>query len=130
MHLKGSRDNVEVPRAPGLGLTRDIPPDAGRLGRAWPEVEPRLRCFLGSLGATRHQVDDLVQETAARALERQIPFDTPADLRRWCFVVAKRLWIDEIRSSRRLAALDEACETPGAMSEGPLHRVEDRAVLR
>jgi hypothetical protein len=85
---------------------------------------------LASLGSARHEIDDLVQETAARALEHRVPFDSAADLRRWCFVVARRLLIDEIRAQRRRAPLETAAADADPVSAAELSRVEDRALLR
>lgn len=108
-----------------------IPSITARFGDTWPEVERPLRAYLASLGAARHQIDDLVQETAARALERGVPYSDGADLRRWCFVVARRAWIDEVKRNRRAEPLDNnAAGRADAAGEDALLRVEDRHVVR
>lgn len=93
-------------------------------------MERPLRAYLASLGAPAHQIDDLVQETAARALERAVPYEDAADLRRWCFVVARHAWVDEVRRAGRSAPLDHADGQHALAVDDALRRVEDRHVLR
>jgi DNA-directed RNA polymerase specialized sigma24 family protein len=95
--------------------------------RAWEETEPPLRRYLASLGATRSEIDDLVQETAARSLEKAAPFAEAAQLRRWSFVVARRLRIDALRQLSRLGELDT--ETPDLQAADLMGQVEDRHLL-
>ncbi|MDQ1402563.1 MAG: polymerase sigma-70 factor, subfamily [Actinomycetota bacterium] len=70
---------------------------------AWPEVSERLLRCLRAQGASPALAEDVVQETAFRALKRGIEFSTAEDLRRWSSVVARRLLIDAHRRGRNLA---------------------------
>jgi hypothetical protein len=96
---------------------------------AWPHVEPALRRFLASRSATRHEIDDVVQEVAARALQRQVPFTTAGELRAWCFVVGRRLLIDSARRSARVVELDSVRAVPDPRQAQELDRVEDRHLI-
>jgi hypothetical protein len=54
-------------------------------------------------GVPAHAVDDVVQETATRALEHSIGFTDAEDLLRWCNTVAWRVALNDRRSRRRLS---------------------------
>lgn len=110
------------PRAARPGLT-------ARLAEVWPEVEPPLRRFLASLGAQRAELEDIAQEVAARVLDRDVPYKDAADLRRWCFVVARRLWLDEWRRCGRSVELAACLGQQDASAARALSRVEDGMLL-
>ena len=56
--------------------------------------------FVGSLGA-RVDVDDVVQDTFARAFASLDSFRGESSLRTWLFTIARRLVLDRRRSERR-----------------------------
>ena len=69
------------------------------------EYQYRLvRYFIFLLG-TRDQVDDLVQETWLRVLERGRSYDGESRFEPWLFAIARNLAIDHTRK-RRLFSLD------------------------
>src|SRR5689334_1726402 len=70
--------------------------------RAWADVGDRVFGLLRSRGIDRATSEDIVQETAARVLERVVPYESNDDLFRWAAVVAWRLAIDDARRRRRL----------------------------
>jgi DNA-directed RNA polymerase specialized sigma24 family protein len=72
------------------------------LGHVWPDVGERLFRLLRSRGVDRPTTEDIVQETAARVLERAVPFDSSDDLFRWAAVVGWRLAVDNHRQQNRL----------------------------
>ena len=116
------RGPVVGPRARSSVVTADFED-------AWPDVRDPLRRYLGSLGADRHEIDDVVQEVAARVLAHRIPFRDAADLRRWAFVVGRRVYIDEMRSRNRIAPLESAIALADPLQQDSLTRVEDRHLL-
>jgi RNA polymerase sigma-70 factor, ECF subfamily len=63
-----------------------------------------VRYFIFLLG-TRDQVDDLVQETWLRVLERGRSYDGESRFEPWLFAIARHLAIDHTRK-RRLFSLD------------------------
>ena len=63
-----------------------------------------VRYFIFLLG-TRDQVDDLVQETWLRVLERGRSYDGESRFEPWLFAIARNLDIDDTRK-RRLFSLD------------------------
>ena len=95
----------------------------------WRDVYEPLRCYLASTGLARHDIDDITQETATRALERGVAATDVVTFRRWVFVVAKHLAFDLYRARRRWADIDEAAGVDVAQ-ESALIRVEDRHLLR
>ena len=111
------------PRRTATGLTPDF-------SATWAEVEPALRRFVASMGTSRTDVDDVVQEVAARAIQLDVPYRDVGDLRRWCFVVARHIRIDQIRLLARMSPIETLASTgdhAGSMRE--LGRVEDRHLL-
>jgi RNA polymerase sigma-70 factor (ECF subfamily) len=64
-----------------------------------PEVYPRLWRFALSLSGSRANADDLAQKTCARALEKAAQFDPGTHLDRWLLVMARRIWLNEIRAN-------------------------------
>src|SRR4051812_25846034 len=65
-------------------------------------------------GVKHHDIDEIVQETAARVISTQVPFDDADDLFRWASVVSGRLAIDLRRRGARLSD-DEVPERADAV---------------
>lgn len=95
----------------------------------WRFVDTPLRRYLGSLGVKGTDVDDIAQETAVRAIESGMHSKDPTELRRWAFVVARRLVVDLHRVRRRTTEMLPAVERDLAQ-EDELLRVENRHLLR
>ncbi|MCU1487175.1 MAG: hypothetical protein JWN67_3921 [Actinomycetia bacterium] len=72
-----------------------------QLADVWPRVESQLRASLRFRGAALATVDDIVQETAARAWKTRTTWASYPTLVAWCLTVAKRLLTDEHRHDRR-----------------------------
>jgi RNA polymerase sigma factor (sigma-70 family) len=81
-------------------------PDWGRFGDVWPQVSRRLQRTLMKRGTPPADAEDLVQETAVRALQAAVPFDSADDLFGWSLVVARRLAIDAHRRHRLILDVD------------------------
>ena len=77
-----------------------ITPD---LESVWPEVEARLRSMLRRRGVRHHDIDEVVQETAARVISTRVHYDDADDLFRWASVVGGRLAIDVHRRGARFS---------------------------
>lgn len=76
---------------------------ARQFGETWPQVAPQLRFVLRLRGVDADSIDDIVQETALRALARLVPFSSAEDLYRWARVVAVNLSIADYRRTARVA---------------------------
>lgn len=61
------------------------------------KVYPRLWRFCLSLTGDRASGEDLAQATVVRALEQADRFEPGTHLDRWLFVMARRLWLNELR---------------------------------
>jgi len=59
---------------------------------------PMLRRFAFSLTGSRHDGDDLLQNTLERLLSRGVPEDV--ELAKWAFRVCRNIWIDEYRARK------------------------------
>jgi DNA-directed RNA polymerase specialized sigma24 family protein len=81
-----------------------------RLGEVWPEVSERLHRLLASRGVDPSLREDIVQEVAVRALDKQVPFADPGDLYRWAATAARNLHVDHLRSGSRTVC-DDALAT-------------------
>jgi hypothetical protein len=77
---------------------------------------------------SRHDIDDLVQETAARAIRYRVPYNDANDLRAWSFVVARRLLANLNRSQKRFVEFD-ANQRPDPRQDDMLTQVEDRLII-
>lgn len=62
-----------------------------------PDCFPRLWRFCLALTGRRDRADDLAQMTCTRALEKAHHFTPGTHLDRWLFVMARRLWLNELR---------------------------------
>ena len=72
--------------------------DAVRAGIS--EVYPRLWRFALSLTGDADRAGDLAQATALRAIEQADKFQPGTHLDRWLFVMARRLWLNELRGAK------------------------------
>jgi hypothetical protein len=99
-----------------------------RLSKAWADVQALVVRQLLALGAQPADAEDATQEALIRAWSRHVPFRDPSDLARWCKVVARHCWIDELRatSRRRTVPLDAA---EGLTSSDTQAAVEHRDLL-
>jgi RNA polymerase sigma-70 factor, ECF subfamily len=88
---------------------------------------PRLRRYARALTGDAAWADDLVQDTAERALVRASAFRQGTNLRAWLFTILRNLYIDQYRARREIAFDDETA--PWRTMEAP-HREVDGLVLR
>lgn len=65
---------------------------------------PRLRRYAGSLTRDAHRVDDLVQDTLARALAKEPLFQPGTDLRAWLFAIMYNQHVNNHRRRQREAS--------------------------
>ncbi|MEL7279625.1 MAG: RNA polymerase sigma factor [Pseudomonadota bacterium] len=76
-----------------------------------PTCFPRLWRFCASLTGRADQADDLAQMTCLRAIEKTHQFQPGTHLDRWLFVIARRIWLNELRSA--------AIRKTGSLSDQP-----------
>ena len=81
--------------------------------------------FVASVGA-RGDVDDLVQDTFARAFASLDGFRGESSLRTWLFTIARRLLLDRRRSERRRGEEIEIQESDSQTEFDPLDSVVAR----
>ena len=89
-----------------LGLRRR---DIACLQRLVEQYQYRLVRYLIYLLGRREGVDDLVQETWLRVLERGSSYDGRSRFEPWLFTIARNLAIDETRK-RRIVSLDSSSD--------------------
>lgn len=65
-----------------------------------PQLYRRLWRFCLVLTTNRSAADDLAQATCERALLQADKFKLGSDLDRWIFTMARRLWLNDIRSAK------------------------------
>jgi RNA polymerase sigma-70 factor, ECF subfamily len=103
--------------------------DLGLLDELVERYQYRLVRYLVYLTARRAQVDDWVQETWLRVLDRAAQFDGRSRFETWLFSIARNLAIDDLRR-RQGEALDAA--EPAREGASPFQaaaRSEDAARL-
>ncbi|AOJ71631.1 MULTISPECIES: sigma-70 family RNA polymerase sigma factor [Burkholderia] len=88
---------------------------------------PQLRRYARALTGDPAWADDLVQDTAERALERMRAFRPDSNLRAWLLTILRHLYIDQLRARREFAVDDD--EGPWRTLEAPAGQV-DALVLR
>jgi RNA polymerase sigma-70 factor (ECF subfamily) len=88
---------------------------------------PQLRRYARALTGDRAWADDLVQDTAERALARWSAFRPHSNLRAWLLTILRHLYIDQLRGRREIAVDDESA--PWRNLEAP-HGEVDGLVLR
>ncbi len=121
MHLRSADIAPHRERESGPTVTADF-------AATWPAVEAPLRRYLTSMGVNGHDIDDLVQETASRALASTVPYASANDLRAWAFVVARNLLTDLYRARRRHVTFDAPRHADLAQDD-LMRQVEDRLFL-
>jgi RNA polymerase sigma-70 factor (ECF subfamily) len=89
-----------------LGLRRR---DVACLQRLVEQYQYRLVRYLIYLLGRREGVDDLVQETWLRVLERGSSYDGRARFEPWLFTIARNLTMDQLRK-RRVDSLDTSSD--------------------
>ena len=88
---------------------------------------PQLRRYARALTGDRAWADDLVQDTAERALARWSAFRPNSNLRAWLLTILRHLYIDQLRGRREIAVDEESA--PWRNLEAPQGEV-DGLVLR
>lgn len=88
---------------------------------------PQLRRYARALTGDPAWADDLVQDTAERALTRVRTFRPDSNLRAWLLTILRHLYIDQLRARREIAIDDE--QGPWQALEAPSGQV-DSLVLR
>ena len=99
-------------------------PDAAAV---WRAVSRQVSRYLRSRGVGGSDVDDLVQEVALRAMDREIGYVDSDDLAAWCIVVARNLQTDTSRRAKAVSGLYDLDMGAGAMDLATL--VEHRYAL-
>jgi RNA polymerase sigma-70 factor (ECF subfamily) len=88
---------------------------------------PQLRRYARALTGDPSWADDLVQDTAERALVRHQTFRAGSNLRAWLFTILRHIYIDQLRARHEIAVDDAAA--PWRSLEAPRTEV-DGLVLR
>lgn len=105
MAVAGNTDTQRIAR----GLRQR---DVALLHELVVEYQFRLVRYLIYLLGRRDPVDDLVQETWLRVLERGRSYDGHARFEPWLFAIARNLTIDHLRQ-RRIFSLDAGSDDSG-----------------
>lgn len=69
---------------------------------------PVLRRYARALTGDAAWTDDLVQDTAERALGRRHTLQPQSNLRAWLLTILRHLYIDQLRKRREIAVDDES----------------------
>ena len=69
---------------------------------------PQLRQYARALTGDRVWAEDLVQDTAERALSRWAAFRPNSNLRAWLLTILRHLYIDPLRPRHEVAVDDES----------------------
>lgn len=88
---------------------------------------PQLRRYARALTGDPAWADDLVQDTAERALTRARSFRPDSNLRAWLLTILRHLYVDQLRARREIAIDDE--HGPWQTLEAPSGQV-DSLMLR
>lgn len=88
---------------------------------------PQLRRYARALTGDPAWADDLVQDTAERALTRVRTFRPDSNLRAWLLTILRHLYVDQLRARREIAIDDE--HGPWQTLEAPSGQV-DSLMLR
>ncbi len=89
-------------------------------------ILPRLRIYALSLTRNSDRADDLVQQTALKALAGRASFHAGTNFAGWIFRIQRNEFISELRRTRPLATVDALAIRP--LSEPP--RQESGLILR
>jgi RNA polymerase sigma-70 factor (ECF subfamily) len=92
-----------------------------------------LRRYARALTGDAAWADDLVQDTAERALSRWAAFRPDSNLRAWLLTILRHLYIDQLRVRREIAVDDESApwrnlEAPHGEVDGLMLRDVQRAL--
>ena len=77
---------------------------------------PRLRRYARVLTGEASRADDLVQDTLARAWEKQRLWRTGSDLRAWLFTIMHNVYVNQLALARRDAANISIDADPGNLA--------------
>jgi RNA polymerase sigma factor (sigma-70 family) len=97
------------------------------------ELIPRLRRYARALAGDRSAADDLVQDTLERAWSKFHLYRRGTDLRAWLFTVMHNVYVNQLRSAKAGAVLDEEMPElarPARESDGLMLRDLDAAIRR
>ena len=83
---------------------------------------PQLRRYARALTGDPAWADDLVQDTAERALSRARAFRPDSNLRAWLLTILRHIHIDQLRARREIAVDDE--NAPWRTLEAPRGEVD------
>lgn len=109
-----------------LGLRRR---DVAFLRSLVEQYQYRLTRYLIYFLGRRDGVDDLVQETWLRVLERGPSYDGRSRFEPWLFVIARNLAIDQTRKRQKPGALQEASNQPSPFSLAARNEEAERLAL-
>jgi len=95
--------NVEIPRdAEILGAHKsDYISTRQRIIDLYGDLKPSLHAYLGTLGVSSDEAEDVIQEAFLRLVRFRFPRNIEDNLRAWLFRVAHNLSMDVHRSQRR-----------------------------
>ncbi len=87
---------------------------------------PNIKAFLFSLGCTENEVEDLVQETLRRAIEKIDDFKGKSKLSSWVFTIARNAFLDSRsrQSFKREITVGDSAD-PKAIEEATTYRQID-----
>ena len=96
---------------------------------------PQLRRYARALTGDSALADDLVQDTAERALTRVRAFRPDSNLRAWLLTILRHLYIDQLRARRETAidsehALWQGLEAPSGQVDSLVLRDVQRMLYR
>jgi RNA polymerase sigma factor (sigma-70 family) len=97
------------------------------------ELIPRLRRYARALAGDRSAADDLVQDTLERAWSKFHLYRRGTDLRAWLFTVMHNVYVNQLRSAKAGATLDEEMPElahPAREADGLMLRDLDAAIRR
>jgi RNA polymerase sigma-70 factor, ECF subfamily len=94
---------------------------------------PQLRRYARALTGDAAWADDLVQDTAERALARWSAFRPNSNLRAWLLTILRHLYIDQLRARREITVDEESApwrnlEAPAGAVDGLVLRDLERAL--
>jgi RNA polymerase sigma-70 factor, ECF subfamily len=94
---------------------------------------PQLRRYARALTGDSAWADDLVQDTAERALVRWAAFRPNGNLRAWLLTILRHLYIDQLRARREITVDEESApwrnlEAPAGVVDGLVLRDLQRAL--
>lgn len=82
---------------------------------------PRLRAFAQFLARDRALADDLVQETALRALRNSDKFAPGTNMKAWLATILRNQFYNELRTRSRMAALADIPHPAGQEGDQDAH---------